>query len=456
MLYESGRGVARDEREAVAWYGQAAVQGHSGAQFNLAVMYASGRGVTKDERKAVEWYEEAAVQGYANAQNGLGMMYADGKGVTRDEREAFRLYEKAARQGHSGAQFNLGVMCANGRGVAKDNRKAVEWYVNAAAQGYADAQFSLALIYEGGRGEMDQRNAVAWYEKAAAQGHYEAQFNLSFIVAAEGATEAFNADAIYSRFRGAPKEDLRAYAWFSVAAAFGDDSAKKELAKLEGVLMPSRRARAQEIAEAVCASFNASAPAPAGRPNAAEPWADRPQRVEQQSSAINEPCTAFREAVNAPQPSLLKTEVPPPVPKSAPSTRSNVAIVPDAPSGHLPSLRHDLLAKDITTEQLVECVRQLRAAATATPASGPAIKPEGEASSPKASSSSQDPPARLSHAWRISFAILWLLFAAAFFNEPLPTVAGVVFVLIAITFFAFGGSFFLAAAIEWFTKQLRK
>ena len=44
----SGRGVERDDAEAVAWYFEAANLGHSKAAFNLGLHYEHGRGVQQD------------------------------------------------------------------------------------------------------------------------------------------------------------------------------------------------------------------------------------------------------------------------------------------------------------------------------------------------------------------------------------------------------------------------
>ena len=49
------------------WYRLAADQGDAAAQFNLGVMYDNGRGVLKDEAEAVRWYRLAAEQGDADA-----------------------------------------------------------------------------------------------------------------------------------------------------------------------------------------------------------------------------------------------------------------------------------------------------------------------------------------------------------------------------------------------------
>ncbi|MBM3877397.1 MAG: sel1 repeat family protein, partial [Verrucomicrobia bacterium] len=129
-----------------------AEQGDATAQFNLGVSYDFGRGVVKDEAEAVKWYRKAADQGHAAAQFNLGLSYAEGQGVVKDEAEAVKWYRKAADQGHASAQFNLGVMYDNGRGVVKDEAEAVKWYRKAADQGYAQAQYNLGLSYANGEG----------------------------------------------------------------------------------------------------------------------------------------------------------------------------------------------------------------------------------------------------------------------------------------------------------------
>ena len=129
---------------------RAAEQGNASAQTNLGFMYEKGRGVGKDNREAVRWYRKAAEQGYARAQSNLGFMYEYGRGVGKDNREAVRWYRKAAEQGYARAQSNLGVMYSNGRGVGKDNREAVRWY-RKAEQGYARATW-----------DWRTNTAVAW------------------------------------------------------------------------------------------------------------------------------------------------------------------------------------------------------------------------------------------------------------------------------------------------------
>ena len=49
----------------IPWSGLAAEQGNESAQYNLGNMYANGRGVPKDDAEAVRWYRLVAEQGYA-------------------------------------------------------------------------------------------------------------------------------------------------------------------------------------------------------------------------------------------------------------------------------------------------------------------------------------------------------------------------------------------------------
>jgi len=146
IMYDFGRGVVKDEAEAVKWYRKAADQGHAKAQYNLGIMYAEGQGVPKDEAEAVKWYRKAADQGVAEAQYNLGVMYASGLGVVKDEGEAVKWWRKAADQGDAPAQFNLGNMYADGRGVVKDDVVAYKWFLLAGAQAVEEARKGIPII----------------------------------------------------------------------------------------------------------------------------------------------------------------------------------------------------------------------------------------------------------------------------------------------------------------------
>lgn len=117
-----------------------AAKGHAGAQQNLGVMYATGRGVAKDDKEAVRWYRLAADQGDARAQNGLGWMHQHGTGVLQDFEQAVRWYRLAAQQGNAYGQRNLGLMYRDGLGVPQNLIVAHAWLNLGANGGHPDAQ----------------------------------------------------------------------------------------------------------------------------------------------------------------------------------------------------------------------------------------------------------------------------------------------------------------------------
>ena len=186
--------LPKEDVEAVRRYRKAAAQGDAWAQYTLGWMYANGRGVAKDEREAVKWFRKSAEQmeddyvrfnktailELANAPYNLGVSYANGRGVAKDQQEAVKWFRKAAEQGHVPAQMKLAWRYLMGWGVAKDHREAVSWYRNAADQGHDSAQFNLGWMYANGRGvAKDQQEAVKWFRKAAAQGHAKAKKRLA-------------------------------------------------------------------------------------------------------------------------------------------------------------------------------------------------------------------------------------------------------------------------------------
>ena len=72
-----------------------AEQGDTDAQHNLGWMYGNGKGVLKDDKQAVKWYQKAADQGNASAQYNLGFMYADSTVVLKDLSKAKYWIKKA-------------------------------------------------------------------------------------------------------------------------------------------------------------------------------------------------------------------------------------------------------------------------------------------------------------------------------------------------------------------------
>ena len=128
------------ENKAFAETKVKAEAGDADAQNNLGVMYNEGKGVEQDFKEAVKWYRKAADQGDATAQYNLGVMHEIGEGVEQDFKEAVKLYQKSAEQGDVDAQYNLGVIYDEGEIVEENNVTAYAWYNIAAANGDQDAK----------------------------------------------------------------------------------------------------------------------------------------------------------------------------------------------------------------------------------------------------------------------------------------------------------------------------
>src|SRR6266478_2781597 len=95
--------------------------GDAESQVEFGRRYDKGKGVPKDQVEAVKWFRKAAEQNLAKAQLNLGLFYFDaGEGVAKDPVEAVKWYRRAVEQNFAGARYNLGICYAHGEGVAKD------------------------------------------------------------------------------------------------------------------------------------------------------------------------------------------------------------------------------------------------------------------------------------------------------------------------------------------------
>ena len=145
FAYASGEGAPKDAVQAVAWWRKAAEprgqmwedssgekspdRGDASAQFYLGWAYDNGKGVPKDDAQAVTWYRKAAEQGYADAQNALGVSYDHGEGVPRDILRAYMWFNLAAAQGNEQAARNreVAALRMSSEQIAEAQRLTREW-----------------------------------------------------------------------------------------------------------------------------------------------------------------------------------------------------------------------------------------------------------------------------------------------------------------------------------------
>ena len=62
-MYDNGKGVPQDYKEAVKWYRLAAEQGDARCSIQSWLHVHNGEGVPQDYKEAVKWYRLAAEQG---------------------------------------------------------------------------------------------------------------------------------------------------------------------------------------------------------------------------------------------------------------------------------------------------------------------------------------------------------------------------------------------------------
>lgn len=199
-LYFSGRGVPMDKAQSMAWFAKAAEQDHPHAQRYLAYGYEEGVGVEKDPGKAQYWKARAAKHDPANAAVVFLAAYEGGGAGVQSDEEIFALFQQQALAGNPRAQFYIGVAYASGMGVERDPAKSVEWVAKAAALGVKSAQGNLGLAYLLGDGvARDPVTAQQWFLIAAAAGSdvggYLSERNGADLTAEERARAQALADA---------------------------------------------------------------------------------------------------------------------------------------------------------------------------------------------------------------------------------------------------------------------
>lgn len=93
----AGDGAYRrgDYAAAAALFQQACNDGHATGCFNLGVLYDNGRGVAKDETRAAGLYQQACTGGDATGCTNLGVDYERGEGVAKNTARALQLYRRA-------------------------------------------------------------------------------------------------------------------------------------------------------------------------------------------------------------------------------------------------------------------------------------------------------------------------------------------------------------------------
>ena len=119
LLYDSGKGVAKNIDTANQWYLKAGEAGFSYGYLNLANNYKSAKNYDKAVscfHKAVEMGNEDAIKEEANFIKTI----ADDYYSAEDYAKVLEYYRKAADLGNASAMNQLGMMYYYGLGVTKE------------------------------------------------------------------------------------------------------------------------------------------------------------------------------------------------------------------------------------------------------------------------------------------------------------------------------------------------
>ncbi|XP_029972630.1 death ligand signal enhancer [Salarias fasciatus] len=163
-------------KDAFACFVSAAQQGYSKAQFNTGVCYEKGRGVSKDKEKALHYYKQAALGGHTHAQYRYAKLLLTTRGQQSLEElnTAMELLEQAAAADLTKAQLCLASVYS--QDPVRYGSKSVHYLKMAAASGDNTALLLLGQCYESGLGvQKNLKQAFDFYKQAAQAGNKQAQ-----------------------------------------------------------------------------------------------------------------------------------------------------------------------------------------------------------------------------------------------------------------------------------------
>ena len=174
ICYENGCGALLNEETAAKWRERAfrkdreyAEAGGAFAMRALGEDYYLGKGVEKDDEQALYWYRKSVEKGDPWAIGKLGAYYyADGD--KENDEEATRYLRQAEKLGVKYATYHLGNCYYYEIGVKKDIDEALRLYRDAAENDIADAMVALGCHYYLNK---DYEENVRWLRQAAELNH---------------------------------------------------------------------------------------------------------------------------------------------------------------------------------------------------------------------------------------------------------------------------------------------
>ena len=145
-----------------------AADGDQKSQLDLAIRYRDGKGIDKDNVEAMKWAHLAADRGNVDAMDFVGSAYLRGVSAERNPVIAIGYFKAAAEGKSSQAAFNLGQCYFGAQGTEQDIPKALDCWKKAADAGHGRAAACAAMVYFSGEGiAPDPVQARCLAERAA-------------------------------------------------------------------------------------------------------------------------------------------------------------------------------------------------------------------------------------------------------------------------------------------------
>lgn len=148
---------------------QAAMQGHSEAQFSLAQCYRYGLGTEKNSELGLHWLDQAAQKHNPDAEFELSMTFPI------EHESHHHLLSSSAEKGHAQAMLCMYVL----EQKRNQMQQALEWLHKAKDQAVPRAYYLLAQHHKNGlAGEVDWQMVIDYLKEAADLGDVDAYFEL--------------------------------------------------------------------------------------------------------------------------------------------------------------------------------------------------------------------------------------------------------------------------------------
>jgi TPR repeat protein len=162
-MYLEGKGVRKNQDEALEWITISAGNLKSHECYDQAMKYYNGFDIEKNYNVAMLYLQAANPKKYTLAQVQIGIMYLEGHGVEKSEVKAMEYFQQSMNDMDLKDCYSQGISFYN------EHRYAISLlYIRRAAEaGYGPAQSQLGIMLLGGKAiQKNQTDAMFWIEKS--------------------------------------------------------------------------------------------------------------------------------------------------------------------------------------------------------------------------------------------------------------------------------------------------